>query len=38
MNKPDNDSLWKDIIEDFLEEFLLFFAPDLKVTNLKNKN
>ncbi|OIJ22398.1 hypothetical protein BKP45_07110 [Anaerobacillus alkalidiazotrophicus] len=25
----DYDSLWKDVIEDFFEEFLLFFAPDL---------
>ena len=29
MSKLDYDSLWKEVIEDFLEEFLLFFAPDL---------
>lgn len=26
---PDYDRLWKDIISDFFEEFLLFFAPEL---------
>ena len=26
---PDYDGLWKKIIEELFEEFMLFFAPDL---------
>lgn len=26
---PDYDALWKEVIEEFFEEFLLFFAPDV---------
>ncbi|KEF40311.1 hypothetical protein M670_00337 [Schinkia azotoformans MEV2011] len=29
MKNPDYDQLWKDVITELFEEFLLFFAPDL---------
>lgn len=29
MPKVDYDTLWKDVIEEFFEEFVLFFAPNL---------